>query len=82
MSVGYAQKVIQVGCLRDMCSITKSMRCVMLKDRLIGVGIREARIEILGGLMGSNDTVRNVHLGKTYQQGMEFQYYGGCIDHS
>ena len=44
----------------------------MLEDRLIGVGIGKARMEILGGLMGGNNNIRRVHLEKAYRLGIEF----------
>ena len=52
--------------------IAESMRRVMLQDRLLGVGVRSARMEILGGLVGSDEAHRKSLLDKAYQLGREF----------
>jgi NAD(P)H dehydrogenase (quinone) len=56
--------------------IAESMRRVMLNDRLLGVGVREARMEILGGMvatvLGEGDQVQRANLDRAYRLGKEF----------
>lgn len=52
--------------------IAESMRCVMLNDRLLGVGVKEARMEILGGMVTKDATIRRKNLERAYQLGREF----------
>ena len=52
--------------------IEDSMRRIMIDDRLLGVGIREARMEILGGMMPKDDTCRRKNLEKAYYLGKNF----------
>lgn len=52
--------------------IAESMRRVMLGDRLLGVGVGEARMEILGGMMGNDEVVRKRNLERAYQLGRGF----------
>jgi NAD(P)H dehydrogenase (quinone) len=52
--------------------IAESMRRVMLNDRLLGVGVREARMEILGGMSFGDKDVRKRNLEKAYRLGAEF----------
>ena len=47
--------------------IAGSMRRV--NDRLLGIGVKEARMEILGGIMPQDDTYRQANLEKVYQLG-------------
>ena len=49
--------------------IAESMKRIMLNDRLLGVGVNEARMEILGGMMPKDDTYRQVNLEKAYNLG-------------
>ncbi|MBN2184234.1 MAG: NAD(P)H-dependent oxidoreductase [Candidatus Krumholzibacteriota bacterium] len=49
--------------------IAESMKRIMLDDRLLGVGVREARMEILGGMMPKDDTYRRENLEKAYDIG-------------
>jgi hypothetical protein len=44
----------------------------MLNDRLLGVGVKEARMEILGGMMPRDDTYMVKNLGKAYEMGRSF----------
>jgi NAD(P)H dehydrogenase (quinone) len=44
----------------------------MLNDRLLGVGIKEARMEILGGMMPKDQTYREENLKKAYGLGRSF----------
>ena len=52
--------------------IAESMRRVMLNDRLIGVGVQEATMEILGGMVGNDPTVRQANLRRAYELGLSF----------
>ena len=52
--------------------IEDSMHRIMIDDRLLGVGIREARMEILGGMMPKDDTCRRKNLEKAYYLGKNF----------
>jgi NAD(P)H dehydrogenase (quinone) len=49
--------------------VAEAMRRIMLNDRLLGVGVREARLEILGGMMPKDDTYRQANLAKAYALG-------------
>jgi NAD(P)H dehydrogenase (quinone) len=49
--------------------VAEAMRRIMLNDRLLGVGVREARLEILGGMMPKDDTYRQVNLERAYELG-------------
>ncbi|MFC2084673.1 hypothetical protein ACFLS9_06425 [Bacteroidota bacterium] len=49
--------------------IAESMKRIMINDRLLGVGVNEARMEILGGMMPKDDTYRQENLEKTYNLG-------------
>jgi NAD(P)H dehydrogenase (quinone) len=52
--------------------IAESMRRVMLNDRLLGVGVRQAHMEILGGMTGNDPVVRKRNLDRAYQLGLDF----------
>lgn len=49
--------------------IAESMKRIMLNDRLLGVGVKEARMEILGGMMPKDDTYRKENLDRAYDLG-------------
>ena len=49
--------------------IAESMRQIMLNDRLLGIGVKEARMEILGGMMPQDNTYRQSNLERVYQLG-------------
>lgn len=49
--------------------IAQSMRRIMLNDRLLGVGVKEARMEILGGMMPNDNTFPQSNLEKAYWLG-------------
>jgi NAD(P)H dehydrogenase (quinone) len=49
--------------------IAESMRKIMLNDRLLGIGVKEAKMEILGGMMPKDDTHRQANLDKAYSLG-------------
>ncbi len=52
--------------------IAASMRRIMIDDRLLRVGVKEARMEILGGMMPKDDTYRQENLEKAYDLGKNF----------
>ncbi len=49
--------------------IAESMERIMLNDRLLGVGVKEARMVILGGMMPKDNTYRQENLEKVYNIG-------------
>jgi len=51
--------------------IAESMRRIILGDRLLGVGVRKARMEILGGMMPHDDTWRERNLDRARALGRE-----------
>ena len=53
----------------EQIGIAESMQRIMLNDRLLGVGVKEARMEILGGMMPKDDTHRQKNLEKAYYLG-------------
>ncbi len=52
--------------------IAEAMRRIMLNDRLLGIGVAEARLEILGGMMPGDDAFREENLRTAYRLGREF----------
>ena len=52
--------------------IAESMRRIMLNDRLLGVGVKEARMEILGGMVEYDETIRRRNLKRAYHLGRTF----------
>lgn len=52
--------------------IADSMRHIMLNDRLLGIGVKQAYLEILGGMMPLDDTHREINLHKAYELGRKF----------
>jgi len=52
--------------------IAESMRRIMLNDRLLGVGVKEARMVILGGMMPEDDRYRVENLDRVYKLGRNF----------
>jgi NAD(P)H dehydrogenase (quinone) len=52
--------------------IAESMRNIMLHDRLLGVGAKQANMEILGGMMPHDNTYRQTNLERAYLLGEEF----------
>lgn len=52
--------------------IAESMRRVMLGDRLLGVGVKEAKMEILGGVMPLDDSHHEENLRRAYELGRTF----------
>jgi NAD(P)H dehydrogenase (quinone) len=49
--------------------IAEAMRRIMLNDRLLGIGIKEAHMEILGGMMPGDGSHRKQNLEKAYALG-------------
>jgi NAD(P)H dehydrogenase (quinone) len=45
------------------------MQQIMLNDRLLGIGVKEAKMEILGGMMPKDNTYRQDNLEKAYYLG-------------
>lgn len=52
--------------------IARSMRCVMLNDRLRGRGIEDVEMEILGGMVSRDPQVRERNLRRAYELGRGF----------
>jgi NAD(P)H dehydrogenase (quinone) len=52
--------------------IADSMRRIMLNDRLLGVGVKHAYMEILGGMMPLDNTYRDRNLHRAYELGKAF----------
>jgi NAD(P)H dehydrogenase (quinone) len=52
--------------------IAESMRRIMLGDRLLGVGVKHVRMEILGGMMPGDNTHREENLRRAYELGKGF----------
>jgi NAD(P)H dehydrogenase (quinone) len=48
------------------------MRRVMLSDRLQGVGVKQAQMEILGGMMPLDDSHREENLRRAFELGRAF----------
>jgi NAD(P)H dehydrogenase (quinone) len=60
-----------VGHLEE-TGIAESMRQVMLNDRLLGVGVKEAQMEILGGMIHNDPDIRKQNLETAYRLGYNF----------
>ena len=56
----------------EQTGIAESMRRVMLNDRLLGVGVKDAQMEILGGMMHNDPAVRKQNLETAYLLGCNF----------
>ncbi len=52
--------------------IAESMRRVMLQDRLLGVGVKKASLEILGGMVLNDPKNRQKNLDRAYRLGKTF----------
>jgi NAD(P)H dehydrogenase (quinone) len=52
--------------------IAGGMRHIMLNDRLLGVGIKEAEMVILGGMMLKDDAIRDANTRRAYELGRSF----------
>jgi NAD(P)H dehydrogenase (quinone) len=55
--------------LLEQCGVAESMRKIMLQDRLLGIGVGEASLHILGGMMPGDDSYREANLAKAYELG-------------
>jgi NAD(P)H dehydrogenase (quinone) len=56
----------------EQIGIAESMRRVMLNDRLLGVGVKKAHMEILGGMVENDPGTRRRNLGRARRLGREF----------
>jgi NAD(P)H dehydrogenase (quinone) len=52
--------------------IARAMRTIMLDDRMPGLGVQEAAMEILGGMTNDDGTHRRRNLRRAYQLGKTF----------
>jgi len=52
--------------------IAPSMRCVMLNDRLHGVGISDVKMEILGGMVNHDPAQREKNISQAHELGRTF----------
>ena len=52
--------------------IAESMRRIMLNDRLLGVGVGEASMEILGGMVENHEAIRERNLKRAFLLGNTF----------
>jgi len=52
--------------------VTESMRRIILGDRLLGVGVKAAEMQILGGMMPGEDSSRDSSLQRAYELGKAF----------
>jgi NAD(P)H dehydrogenase (quinone) len=52
--------------------IAGAMRKLMLDDRLLGVGVKDAEMVILGGMTAKDGKVRDANLEKAYELGRSF----------
>jgi NAD(P)H dehydrogenase (quinone) len=57
----------------EQIGIAESMRRIMLNDRMFGVGIKQAKMEILGGMVANDEKVRESNLIRAYQLGRGFE---------
>jgi hypothetical protein len=48
------------------------MSTILLNDRLLGVGVASAGLEILGGMMPNDPTYRQANLDRAYDLGRSF----------
>jgi NAD(P)H dehydrogenase (quinone) len=51
--------------------IAESMRKIILGDRLLGVGVKEARLELLGGQVLDDRAIREKNLRRAYEIGRD-----------
>ncbi len=52
--------------------IADSMRKIMLNDRLLGVGVQEAEMVLLGGMTMDEEAMRKINLRIAYEAGQSF----------
>jgi putative NADPH-quinone reductase len=52
--------------------LAQRMRCIMLDDRLRGVGIEHVGMEILGGMVDQDPRTRERNLDRAYELGSTF----------
>lgn len=56
----------------EQIGVAAGMRCIMVDDRLRGVGIPDVAMEILGGMVGQDPQVRDRNLNRAYELGRRF----------
>lgn len=56
----------------DALGLRSAHHRVMVEDRLLGVGIPEARLELMGGLSGNPSDICEQHLAKAHRLGRTF----------
>ena len=52
--------------------VADAMRKIVIQDRLLGVGVQRAHLEILGGMMPGVLTFRDLNLNRAHRLGIEF----------
>jgi NAD(P)H dehydrogenase (quinone) len=58
--------------LLEETGVAESMRRIMLQDRLLGVGVEQAELVILGGIMPGDESCRRSGLETAYRLGATF----------
>ncbi len=56
----------------EQTGVAAAMRRIMMEDRLLGVGVKRAELEILGGVMPLDDSWREPNLRRAYEVGRGF----------
>ncbi len=56
----------------EQTGVAESMRCILLRDRLLGIGVRAATLEILGGMMPGDATFERANLRRALELGAGF----------
>lgn len=75
LDVAKALVLVTAGCPQlqlEATGIVASLRAVMLQDRLLGVGVREAHLELLSGMVPPDPAVRAANLERARQLGLMF----------
>ena len=52
--------------------VAESMRRIMLDDRLLGVGVKAADLQVLGGMMPGDETFKDANLKRAFELGVGF----------
>lgn len=68
----FARGLREAGHDWEETGIAEAMRRILLNDRLLGVGVRAADLEILGGMMPGDDAWRERNLRRAYELGRDF----------
>jgi NAD(P)H dehydrogenase (quinone) len=56
----------------DQTGVAGAMRRIMIEDRLLGVGVKQARLVILGGVLPLDDSWRERNLRTAFEVGRGF----------